>query len=363
MTSVERLDAAVAELVRVGERYGITMPAADIRQIEMVDTIVAAIAPFTLPADIERFYRTWSIDGAASWFAPPLCELSFALGTWQEHRKERPPWPSTVLFPIAYESHWFRMVELDHPGSPGPFIYDCAYAGGRFTLMHSCLAAWIEWLTRELDAGRVVRLSNTSARLEIESPSDSTDPTRTALLSRDGVPESELDHFDDGDRRVWPVRWNLADGYDPADYALRGATDTIQSFVDALNVGPARATLHVVLTRRSGTDVEVADDTGFLVMRLPAAGQPFGRGPAWEIDVSGEHQPDLQPRRTQDLEPVPPWSDEIANDPDEIERYATAVARRSMVPGPPVADITICRPIDLADAVRRDAPDGTGATI
>ena len=37
------------------------------------------------------------------------------------------------------------MVELDHPGSVGPFVYDCAYAGGLFTLMHSCLAAWIEW--------------------------------------------------------------------------------------------------------------------------------------------------------------------------------------------------------------------------
>ena len=63
--------------------------------------------------------------------------------------------------------------------------------------------------------------------------------------------------------------------------------------------------------------------------------------------VEGEHQPDLRPYTTQDVEDSPQWSDDILDDPDRIAEFAAAVARRSMVPGPPVAQITICRPIDL----------------
>lgn len=277
----------------------------------MLNTIAEAIAPFRLPADIEHFYRTWSITSAAGWFGPELCDLSFALDSWLLHQEDQPGWPSTVLFPIAY-SNWYHMVELDHPGSLGPFIYDCAYAAGRFALAHSCLAAWIAWSTVELDAGRIIRYSDTFATLEVEGPSEETVPTRAELLRRDGVPESELDYFDDGDRRLWPLRRNLADGFDPGDYELRAATGTIQDFVDALHDGPATATLHVAFSRQSGLNVEIVDDTGFLVVRLPTGGQPFGSGRAWKIDVEGEQQPDLQPVATQD-----------------------------------VAQIAICRPLDL----------------
>ncbi len=349
MTSIERLDVAVADFVRAGEPFGITMPSASPDQIEMLTTINEAIAPLRMPADIEHFYRTWSITSAAPWFGPELCDLSFAFDSWLLHQEDQPPWPTTVLFPIAYSSHWYHMVELDHPGSLGPFIYDCAYAGGRFTLVHSCLAAWIEWATVELDAGRITRYSDTFASLEVEGPSEETDPTRIELLRRDGVPESELDYFDDGDRRLWPLRWNLADGYDPGDYEIRGATGTIQDFVDSLHDGPAKATLHVAFARQSGLNVEIADDTGFLVARLPPGGRPFGSGRAWEIDVEAEHQPDLQPFATQEVDEMPTWSDEMQNDPARIAEFASAVARRSMVPGPPVAQISICRPIDLAE--------------
>lgn len=347
VTSIGRLDAAVAHFVRAGEPYGISMPPCEAEQLDGLDTVAAAIAPFRLPADIDHFYRTWSITSAAGWFKPELCDVSFALDTWRRHQEDQPPWPSTVLFPIASSSHRYHMVELDHPGSLGPFIYDCAYAGGRFTLTHSCLAAWIEWATGELDAGRVVQHSDTVSTLEVDVPSEATVPTRVELLRRDGVPESELDHFDDGDRRGWPLRWNLADGYDPADYQLRGATGTIQGFVDALHEGAATATLHVVFARRSGLDVEIADDTGFLVVRLPAGGQPFGFGRAWEIDVAGDQQPDLQAGTTQDVEEMSPWSDEIENDPEQMVSYARSIARRLTVPGPPVARVTICRPLDL----------------
>ncbi|HYN31191.1 MAG TPA: hypothetical protein VES40_01085 [Ilumatobacteraceae bacterium] len=360
MTAIERLDAAVTDFAQAGERYGIAMPPAEIEQINMLDTIAEAIAPFRVPPDIDHFYRSWSITSAAGWFGPELCDLSFALDSWRMHQEDQPPWPSTVLFPIAYTSHWYHMVELDHPGSLGPFIYDCAYAGGRFTLAHSCLAAWIEWATIELDAGRVVRYPGTFATLEVEGPSEDTVPTRIELLRRDGVPESELDHFDDGDRSLWPLRWNLADGYDPADYELRGATGTVQDFVDALREGAATATLHVVFARQSGPDVEIADDTGFLVVRLPARGQPFGSGRVWEIDVTGEQQPDLQVLKTQDIDELPPWSEEIENDPDQIASYARSIARRSMVPGPPVAHVIICRPIDLTESAPPNASQPAG---
>lgn len=353
MASIDRLDAAVSDFVRAGQRYGITMPPAEAQQIATLATVAATIAPFELPPDIDHFFRTWSITGAGRWFAPELCDLSFALDAWLQHREQRPSWPSTVLFPIAYGSHRYHMVELDHPGSIGPFIYDCAYAGGRFTLLHSCLAAWFEWATAELDADRVIHRAATFSTLEAGRPGDHSDPTRQQLLRRDGVPDVEIDQFDDGDRRMWPLRWNLADGYDPADYELRGATSTIAEFVDALRVGSARATLHVVFARQNGLDVEVADDSGLLVMRLPAAGQPFGTGPTWEIDATGAHQPNLQLISTQDVEPMPPWADEMADDPNQIAVHATAVARRVMVPGPPVAEITICRPIDLSDPGRR----------
>lgn len=346
MSLVDRLDAAIADLVRVGQQYGITMRPAEAEQIELVDVVAAAIAPYALPVDIQHFYRSWSIDGVRRWLAPELCGLSFALDAWHQHQEDRPPWPTTVLFPIAYSNHWYHMVELDHQGSLGPFVYDCAYAGGRFTLVHSCLAAWFEWVTAELEAGRVVHSTADSASLEVDRPSETSRPSRRQLLRRDGVPESELNDFDDGDRREWPVRWNLADGYDPAAYEPRGATSTIQDFSAALRRGPAQATLHVRWARQSGSIVEVYDDTGFLVMRLPPAGLPFGRGPVWEVDVTGEHQPDLHAPATQDIGPAPEWTDDMDQDPVRIAAFASAAARRWMVPGPPVAQILIGRPFE-----------------
>ncbi|NNE11948.1 MAG: hypothetical protein HKN41_06830, partial [Ilumatobacter sp.] len=332
---IERLDRAVARLESVASTLGCEFPPAEPLQLEQLDRVEAAIAPLRLPSDIAHFYRTWSITKAGTLFLPHLCDLGFALDSWDEHRATE--WPSAVLFPIAYMSHWMHFVELDHPDSPGPWIYDGAYAGGLFTLAHSCLAAWLEWIADEVEAGRVEEVWEGRWQLTREQTDDDE---RTERLRADDVPDDAIPPFDDSDRRQWPLRWNLADGFDPADYELRGPTHTLASFVEALRAGPASATIHVGLIRQMGHSAELADETGCLAVTLERQDSPFGTGRIWEVEISGDHQPDLQLLPYPEPEEPPQFDISRQDDPDYLAEYAAGAARRMAVRSDPVATVT-----------------------
>jgi hypothetical protein len=264
-----------------------------------------------------------------------------------------------VLFPIAYTSHSYLMVELDHERSPGPMIYDCMYAGGRFTLMHSCLAAHFEWAANELAAGRIDTYAGGLQHLRHPLPSDESVPDRTTWLLADDVAAPDIEWFDDADRRQWPRRWNLADGYDLDEYELQGATHSIAEFIAALNQGPATATLHVAIEGQTGTTIRIFDGDDRMVARLPREAQPIGSGPLWEIDVSGDHAPDLRPQGPPPTPNVPPWEDAIRDDPERLDAYVKAATAHWKIDGSPAATVRVARPIQLDDlAVSGDA-EGT----
>lgn len=346
--SVERLESAVSNLVRVAGHLGCAFPLADHEQRRLLADVEAAIAPLELPSDIRHFYSTWSVAESGALFSPELTDLSFALDTWLENNATG--WPSTVLFPIAYASHWFHFVELDHAGTVGPLVYDGAYAGGEFKLAFSCLADWLEWLTAEVEAGRVEEIWKGHW-----GPAEDRDVDDTAAaLDRDGILATEPRTFDDSDRYQWPLRWNLADGFDPADYELRGATATLADFVAALRDGPASATIHCGVHSQFSPVTRIVDETGMLVAKLPRHDPPFGSGPIWEIDIEGEHQPDaaiLPPPTPQP--PPPPFDASRQDDAEYIAEYAALAARR-MAPrlGEPVATVTILRPILIGDVAQ-----------
>jgi hypothetical protein len=345
---IDRLGRAVRRFLAGGSSYGIEMPPASQDQIALVDEVNAAVAPFALPADVEHFYRTWSVERLGLWFGPEFVGLDFALDTWQMHQEERPPWPTSILFPIAYSSHWFNMVELDHENSPGPYIYDCAYAGGRFSLVHPCLASHFEWAADQLEAGRVGSYGDVPDHLRWPAPDDrETQPNRTGWLRGQGVSERDIASFDDGDRREWPRRWNLADGIDLDDYELRGASHTIVEFVAALRAGRASATLHVGFEQQFGTTVRVYDGDDRMVVTLPSEAQPIGSGRLWEIDVTGEHQPDLHVSGPPAERRMPNWDDAMQDDPDRLDEFVRQVTHTWRIEDPPAATVTTARPIEL----------------
>jgi hypothetical protein len=290
-----------SELVKVHKREPGPPPdpAAVVDQLEVIRT---EISPLTLPDELDWFWRTWDPYGFSELPFPRLTTPEFALESYREAVQD-PPYP-VVLFPIAYQSHCFLLVELVHPGWIEPRIYWYCFDEGTFQLLHRSLAALFNGFLDALDAAdlsEAIWEDDEALASALEEARD--DAYR---LVRQRIEEATTYE----DRRIpaykslqWPKSWLDAQGLDPGLAVPQGPTHTVVEFerlrqtaeVEARIVG----TVHVLagggITPEGAASIaRIEDETGAMLVLIRPDATPFGyaeRGQLCELEVIGRPDP------------------------------------------------------------------------
>ena len=139
----ERIDAAIDRLDAVRRAAGEegVLPAPHPDAAARVD---AALAPFSLPADLRRFWER--VDFRELWpmtcDLPQTCDPDDALWT---HRMNLEDFPGLlgppILFPIASHSESQWSIELAGPGGPGGLVVSHDYPRSRWSPRASSISS------------------------------------------------------------------------------------------------------------------------------------------------------------------------------------------------------------------------------
>jgi hypothetical protein len=249
---------------------------------EDLATVAEAVAPLGLPPGLVATWRRFQTGESTVLTWMPMQRAVHGLEMWRE---ESAPMPTGrgVLFPLAYESHEFLLVELATSATPGGALFRWAYDGGPahpvFADLETALACAAEgWRRGLLGSWEAVAQEGWRRLSETYSPAT-------------GYPEhlAPFEAIDLARPLSWPSVWQEASGVDPAAAEPRGSATSVR----ALRDGQARSgTIVGRIAGLSGTGagsrVVVDDGTGELVVWCPAASDPFTavvNGQHVELDV------------------------------------------------------------------------------
>jgi hypothetical protein len=219
--------------------------------VTALDELAAAIRPYRLPPELERFWQQVDAARLGTEFFPELIAPSLALAVHRENLAAFPHCGPAVLLPVAYESQVFLSVDLE-TGE----VWRWAFDEDEYQLVYPTVGALVE-----------------AAAAGESGPGD--------VLRRIG---REVD--------AWPAAWLAASGVDLRDREPRGATHAIASLVGtapATVPGPVRITGTIVRLAGVGFDyyAVVDDGSGTLEVHCPA-GSPWlpVHGRRFELEVT-----------------------------------------------------------------------------
>jgi hypothetical protein len=252
---------------------------------EDLATVAEAVAPLELPPGLVATWRRFQTGESTVLTWMPMQRAVHGLEMWREEF-------AGVLFPLAYESHEFLLVELATSATPGGALFRWAYDGGPaqpvFPDLERAFACAAEGWRRGLLGSWEAAAQEGWSRLS-ETYSQATD-----------YPEhlAPFEAIDLARPLSWPAVWLEASGIDPTAAEPRGSTTTVR----ALRDGQARSGTIVgriagLAGTEAGSRVVVDDGTGELVVWCPAASDPFTavvNGQHVEFDVmltSGDEKP------------------------------------------------------------------------
>ena len=139
-----------------------------------------------------------------------------------------------VLFPIAYQSHCFLLVELIHDLWEGPRVYGYCYDESEYRLKHVHPAGIFDVFVDALEAvesDQQVWDDEDARWMMIEEAWDQADGMTKRRIEQTG-PISELT-VSALDPLGWPERWQKAQGLDPKRAVPLGRTHTVVQFEQA----------------------------------------------------------------------------------------------------------------------------------
>jgi hypothetical protein len=245
-------------------------------------TVAEAVAPLRLPPGLVATWRRFQTGESTVLTWMPLQRAVHGLEMWRE---ESAPMPSGrgVLFPLAYESHEFLLVELATSATPGGALFRWAYDGcpaqpvfPDLQTAFACAAeGWRRGLLGSWEAAAQERWSRLS-----ETYSQAT-----------SYPEhlAPFEAIDLARPLSWPPVWQKAGGIDPAAAEPRGSTTTVQALRDAqAQSGTIVGRIAGLSGTGAGSRIVVDDGTGELVVWCSAASDPFTavvNGQHVELDV------------------------------------------------------------------------------
>lgn len=236
-------------------------------------TVAEAVAPLLLPRSVVAMWRRFQTGESTVLTWMPLQPAVRGLEMWREDFAGL-----RVLFPLAYESHDFLLVELASRATPGGTLFRWAYDGGPaqpvFADLETAFSCAAEGWRRGLLGSWEDPMLDEWVELS-KTYSQATD-----------YPEhlAPFEAIDLARPLSWPPLWQEASGVDPAEAEPQGSTTT----VEALRAGRARSgTIVGRIAGLSGTGAGsravVDDGTGELVVWCPAPADPF------KAVVVGEH--------------------------------------------------------------------------
>ncbi len=244
--------------------------------------IAAAMAPMRLPVELVEFWRQVDPESVTVAPYPRLTTPAFALDSWQLHRGQNQGEVPMALFPVAYESHGYLMVELEAGHGTGGPVFSWAYTDETIVLQFPSLAAYVDLLATMIELGEFTH-HQTDGRSWVEFDPDDrwSDAVAVRLASarpvgiHGDVPEIEAK------AAAWPQAWQVASGLAPETRALRGATATIEDVLRRAEGGePVTATVRARVVQLAGTAegsrATIDDGTASLDLWCPAAVCAYG---------------------------------------------------------------------------------------
>jgi hypothetical protein len=217
------IDGALDRLMAALEAVGDPMPAPAAPRTA-IDAIAREIAPMSLPADLIRLWSWIAVDAVKPWPFPRLCGPAFALESWREqHDLDAENGILTVprmLFPVAYESWSFLLVELDSSEGPGGAIFQWGFGGTPFQRRFDSVSDWIETLAAFLSGSPPLR-HEADGRAWTTADDEAWDRAVAEYMStRPPHPRYGAAVELDEDFRRWPGRWLRSSGFERADASV-----------------------------------------------------------------------------------------------------------------------------------------------
>lgn len=279
---------AVARLEAAYRRAGIAPPARPDVETALAQ-IRAEIAPLRLPADVERLWRLVAPWTLAARPFPELSGPDFALDSWRMHRDEAPGMCPRILFPVAYASHAYLLVELDD-GDGGGHLFAWGYGGEPFRLQHASVVDLLDLAAEFVEAGRIEVREHDGRLWVVFDPEDRwRDAAAARLAGRPPHPRIAGTTVPE-DADAWPAHWRAAEGLDDEEPAPRGATTTVAELLAAAArgeeaSGTLRAHAATTVGGPGGRRLRVDDGTGTLDVWAPSQVGAYVRTREVEIDV------------------------------------------------------------------------------
>jgi hypothetical protein len=277
VTARPSIEGALDDFLAAVAETGGPAPEEPISAVDLA-TIEQAVAPLRLPLSLVATWRRFQTGDSTVLTWMPMHRAVRALEMWREEFAGPMPGGPRVLFPLAYESHDFVLVELASNATPGGTLFRWAYDGGPalplFADLEAAFACAAEGWRRGLLGSREDPARDGWGEL-----------SRTYSQATD-YPEhlAPFEAIDLARPLSWPPVWQEASGVDPAQAQPHGSTTTVR----ALRVG--RASSGTIVGRiaglsgtGAGSRAVVDDGTGELVVWCPAPADPF------KVVVAGQH--------------------------------------------------------------------------
>jgi hypothetical protein len=232
---------------------------------EDLATVAEAVAPLLLPTSLVATWRRFQSGDSTVLTWMPMLPALLGLELWRQD------FPAAVLFPLAYESHEFLLVELATSTTPGGALfrwaYDASPAQPVFPDLETAFTCAAEGWRRGV-------LSSW------ESPAQDDWTRLSATYSQAADYPEHLAPFEAIDLArplSWPPVWQEASGIDPAAAEPRGSTTTIRALRDRqAGSGTIVGRIAGLSGTAAGSRAVVDDGTGELVVWCPAVTNPFG---------------------------------------------------------------------------------------
>ncbi len=266
---VDRLDAAL-------RGAGLEGLAAQ-TDADALEKIARTIAPWSLPADLQRFWEQTSFASLRvhGFGMPQPLDPRAALKTYDPKLAAGvmgygPP----LLFPIASEGASRWSIELSTPSTDGGMVF--SHGGDQMYAEYPTFTDLLEVCAELLEEGQFMPAEHGLVLL-IPEHEQARQQARFHALAE---PLSVDARYVSVGPEDWPAHWIASAGFDSPDHQPIGATHTIAEVVEASRDGAVRARIAGCVAGVVSMDedalVVVDDGTGTLAVWCPAGTSPWG---------------------------------------------------------------------------------------
>ncbi len=219
--AIDRLD----EALRAAGLAGLEAP----KDLQALDEVAEAVAPFALPLDLRRFWERVDPERLPVTLFPRLHGPATALELYRVDLEFSVPLrPPVLFFVIGYDSHVHRSIELTSKWDGGGTILRWAWDEEAFRIAYRSIADLLDVVSELVSAGRFERYGD---ELHVSEEAEEKRSSSNASRSRPPHPLYGEAREISGDLSSWPAHWLAASGIDLRDREPLGATHTIAEFV------------------------------------------------------------------------------------------------------------------------------------